>query len=185
MPYTDDHNGAEQDGVGYCHLLVKDGVRQSQTVAFLRPVLDAPNLAVHTGTRARRLLLEDGRCVGVETDGGELRAGQEVVVCGGHDRVAEAALLSGSGPADELARVGIDGAVDLPGVGENLHDHLLAPVICSSARPMPRACRGRPQLHAHLFARSRGGLPAPDTQPLVFHVPAYRPGWRGRRTGSR
>jgi choline dehydrogenase len=183
IPFNDDHNGPAQDGVGYCQLTVKDGVRQSQTVAFLRPVLDAPNLTVLTGTRARRLLLENGRCVGVDVGGREVRAEQEVVVCGGAIESPKLLMLSGIGPADGLARVGVDVAVDLPGVGENLHDHLLSPVICSSSRPMPPVVAGTTPLHAHLFARSRPDLPAPDTQPLVFHVPAYLPGMEGPPDG--
>jgi len=138
---------------------------------------------VLTGTRARRLLLEGGRCVGVEIDGREVRADQEVVLCAGVIESPKLLMLSGIGPAGELARAGIDAAVDLPGVGENLHDHLLSPVICSSSRPMPPVVPGTTPLHAHLFARSRAGLPAPDTQPLVFHVPAYLPGMEGPPDG--
>ena len=183
VPYNDDHNGPTQDGVGYCHLMVKDNVRQSQAVAFLRPVMDAPNLTVLTGTRARKLLFEGGRCVGVETNAGELRAEGEVVVCAGAIESPKLLMLSGIGPAAELARAGVDVAVDLPGVGENLHDHLLSPIVCSSSRPMPPVVPGTTPLHAHLFARSRADLPAPDTQPLVFHVPAYLPGMEGPPDG--
>jgi choline dehydrogenase len=183
VPFNDDHNGPEQDGVGYCHLTVEDGVRQSQTVAFLRPVLDAPNLTVLTGTRVRRLVLENGRCVGVDVGGRVVRAEQEVVVCAGAIESPKLLMLSGVGPADVLAKVGVDLAVDLPGVGENLHDHLLSPVICSSSRPMPPVVPGTTPLHVHLFARSRPDLPAPDTQPLVFHVPAYLPGMEGPPDG--
>jgi choline dehydrogenase-like flavoprotein len=183
IPFNDDHNGPTQDGVGYCQLTVKDDVRQSQTVAFLRPVLDAPNLTMLTGTRARRLLLEGGRCVGVDIGGREVNAGQEVVLCAGAIESPKLLMLSGIGPAGELARAGIDDAVDLAGVGENLHDHLLSPVICSSSRPMPPVVPGTTALHAHLFARSRADLPAPDTQPLVFHVPAYLPGMEGPPDG--
>jgi choline dehydrogenase len=183
VPRNDDHNGVDQNGVGFCHLLVKDGVRQSQTVAFLRPVLDAPNLTVRTGIRATRLLLENGRCVGVEAGGENVRAAHEVVLCGGTIESPKLLLLSGVGPADELARAGVEVALDLPGVGENLHDHLLSPVVCSSARPMPPPIPGTTPLHAHWFASSRDGLPAADTQPLVFHVPAYLPGMEGPEDG--
>ena len=183
IPRNDDHNGPTQDGVGYCHLLVKDGIRQSQTVAFLRPVLDAPNLSVLTGTRVRRLLLERGRCVGVDLGGTELRAEQEVVLAAGTIESPKLLMLSGIGPAAELARVDLDVAVDLPGVGENLHDHVLSPVVCSSVRPVQSVVPGTIPLHLHLFARSRGDLPAPDTQPLFFHVPAYLPGMEGPPDG--
>ena len=183
IPFNDDHNGPTQDGVGYCHLMIKDNVRQSQTVAFLRPVLDAPNLTVLTGTRVRRLVLEGGRCVGVDVGGRELRAEQEVVLSAGTIESPKLLMLSGIGPAAELARVGVEVAVDLPGVGENLHDHVLSPVVCSSSRPMPPTVPGTNPLHLHLFARSRGDLPAPDTQPLFFHVPAYLPGMEGPPDG--
>jgi choline dehydrogenase len=183
IPFNDDHNGPIQDGVGYCHLMIKGNVRQSQAVAFLRPVLDAPNLTVLTGTRVRRLLLEGGRCVGVDVGARELRARQEVVLCAGTIESPKLLMLSGIGPAAELARVGVEVAVDLPGVGENLHDHVLSPVVCSSARQMPATVPGTNPLHVHLFARSRSDLPAPDTQPLVFHVPAYLPGMEGPPDG--
>src|SRR4029079_5982146 len=101
---------------------------------------------------------EGGRGVGVETERGELRAGQEVILCGGTIESPKLLMLSGIGPAAELARVGVDVGVDLPGVGETLHDHVLSPVICSSSRPMPPVVPGLTPLHAHLFARSRDGL---------------------------
>ena len=183
IPFNDDHNGPTQDGVGYCHLMVKDSVRQSQTVAFLRPVLGAPNLTVLTGTRARRLVLEGGRCAGVEVGGTVLHAEQEVVVSAGTIESPKLLMLSGIGPAGELARLGIEVAVDLPDVGENLHDHVLSPIIRSSSRPMPPVVPGNHPLHVHLFARSRADLPAPDTQPLFFHVPAYLPGMDGPPDG--
>jgi choline dehydrogenase len=183
IPFNDDHNGPTQDGVGYCQLMIKDNVRQSQTVAFLRPVIDAPNLTVVAGARARRLLLESGRCVGVELGGREVRATQEVVLCAGAIESPKLLMLSGIGPGAELARLGVATAVDLPGVGENLHDHLLSPVVCSSSRPMPPVVPGTTPLHVHLFARSKGDLPAPDTQPLFFHVPAYLPGMEGPPDG--
>ncbi|HWQ00913.1 MAG TPA: GMC family oxidoreductase, partial [Gaiellaceae bacterium] len=183
ITFNDDHNGPTQDGVGYCHLTIKDNVRQSQTVAFLRPVLGASNLTVLTGTRVRRLVLEGGRCVGVDVGGRELRARQEVVLSAGTIESPKLLMLSGIGPAAELARVGVEVAVDLPGVGGNLHDHVLSPVVCSSSRPMPATVPGTNPLHVHLFARSKGDLPAPDTQPLFFHVPAYLPGMEGPPDG--
>jgi choline dehydrogenase len=112
-----------------------------------------------------------------------VRATQEVVLCGGAIESPKLLMLSGVGPSAELARLGVDTAVDLPGVGDNLHDHLLSPVVCSSSRPMPPVVPGTTPLHVHLFARSKGDLPAPDTQPLFFHVPAYLPGMEGPPDG--
>ena len=82
-------------------------------------------------------------------------------------------MLSGIGPAADLRRLGIEPLVDLPGVGENLHDHVLAPVIFSARDAVPPPMPGLQPLHAHLFRRSRGGLERPDVQPLFFHLPLY------------
>jgi choline dehydrogenase len=92
-------------------------------------------------------------------------------------------MLSGIGDAAELARHAIGVAVDLPGVGRNLHDHALSPVIYSASRPVPDAVPGLQQLHAHLFAHSRPGLVGPDLQPLFFHLPLYLEGMEGPADG--
>jgi choline dehydrogenase len=187
IPFNDDHNGAQLDGVGFAQLNIRNGVRQSVATAFLRPVADAPNLVVLTEARAQRLLFEDQRCVGVEIvrHGAveQVRALHEVVVCGGTVESPKLLLLSGIGPADELDALGIDVRVDLPGVGQNLHDHVLTPVIHAASRPVPEALPGLQQLHSHLFWRSRPGLPGPDIQPLFFHMPMYLEGMQGPADG--
>ena len=121
-----------------------------------------------TGTRARRLLIEDGRCVGVEPTAAAVRAQHEVVVCAGAIDSPKLLMLSGIGKADALTRLGIEVVADLPGVGENLQDHMLTPLIYSSARPVPPVAPGTQGMHAHLFDRSKPGLAVPDTQPLVL-----------------
>jgi choline dehydrogenase len=187
IPFNPDHNGAELDGVGFAQLMVKDGKRQSQAVAFLRPVLDAPNLTVRTGVYARKLLFEGRRCTGVEVGGDRgierVRAEHEVIVCAGTLESPKLLLLSGIGPGGELRRLGIDVLVDLPGVGENLHDHGLVPLVYGTARPMPPTIQGLQPLHSHLFTRSRPGLVVPDLQPLFFHIPLYFPGMSGPDDG--
>jgi len=187
VPFNPDHNGAELDGVSFAQLMIKDGRRQSQWVAFLQPVVDAPNLTVLGGAYARRLLFEDGRCVGVEIardgDVERVRAEHEVVVCAGTLESPKLLQLSGIGDGDALGSLGIDVVVDLPGVGANLHDHSLVPLIWSSARSVPPTVRGTQPLHAHLFARSRPGLAVPDLQPLFWHVPLYFPGMTGPQDG--
>ncbi|HEX7526443.1 MAG TPA: GMC family oxidoreductase N-terminal domain-containing protein [Gaiellaceae bacterium] len=180
IPYNPDHNGPELDGVGYSQLTMRDGVRATAWSAFLEPVVGQPNLTVLTGARALRLRFDRGRCVGaeIERDGKTelVEAGGEVIVCAGAIDSPRLLLLSGIGPAAELAALGIERRVDLPGVGKNLHDHLLSPVIFSSPKPVPERVAGVTQLHAHLFWRSRPGLVVPDTQPLCFHLPLYRAG---------
>ena len=175
IPRNEDYNGAELDGVSFIQLNIKDGRRHSSASAFLRPVWDAPNLTVRTGCQALRLLLEDGRCVGVAyaRDGAveEARAEHEVVVSAGAIDSPKLLLLSGIGPAGELARHGIDVTVELPGVGENLTDHLYAGLVHAAAKPVPPAVPGLQQAHAHSFLRTRPGLPGPDLQTLLVHLP--------------
>ena len=84
-------------------------------------------------------------------------------------------LRSGIGPADELRELGFDVVVDSPGVGRNLHDHLLSPVIFSTERPIDPPTPGNGVTQTHLFARSRPDLELPDTQPIHFGVPMYGP----------
>jgi choline dehydrogenase len=187
IPFNDDHNGESLDGVGFAQLNIKDDVRHGTATAFLAPVAGAPNLDVLTGARARRLLFEGGRCAGVEIEREgaveRIRAEQEVVVCGGTVESPKLLLLSGIGAADELGRLGIDVVADLPGVGRNLHDHVLCPVIHGASRTVPPAQPGLQALHSHLFARSRSGLPGPDLQPLFFHLPLYLEGMEGPPDG--
>jgi choline dehydrogenase len=187
VAFNDDTNGESADGVAFCQLTIKDGRRHSAASAFLAPVAYAPNLVVLTGAHALRLLFDGESCSGVEIahDGaiGELRAEQEVIVCGGTVESPKLLLLSGIGAADELGRLGIEVVADLPGVGRNLHDHVLSPVIYGASRPVPPALPGLQQLHSHLFWRSRSGLPGPDVQPLFFHLPLYLEGMEGPADG--
>ncbi len=128
-PRTEDYNGRQQEGFGPMHMTVADGRRASTANAYLRPARGRPNLEVITGALAHRVVLEGGRAVGVEIarSGGDvetLRAAREVILSAGS--IGSPALLqrSGIGPADALAAAGVPVAVDLPGVGANLQDHL-------------------------------------------------------------
>ena len=139
-----------------------------------------------TGAVARRLLFDGIRCVGVEWSRGdhiERARAETVVVCGGTIGSPQLLLLSGIGPADHLRSLGIDVVADLPGVGENLHDHLLSPVIFSAEREVGPPSPGLPACQTHLFWRSRPGLPVPDIQPIHFMVPMYEPWMEGPENG--
>jgi choline dehydrogenase-like flavoprotein len=177
IPFNEDHNAETLDGVGYAQLNIKDGVRHSVAACFLHPIEAAPNLAVSTGALARRVLFDGSRCTGVEFvvngDVKRIRADHEVVICAGTIESPKLLMLSGIGPGEDLVRLGIDVLVDLPGVGCNLHDHVLSPVIYAASRTVPDTQPGLQQLHAHLFWRSRPGLIGPDLQPLFFHLPLY------------
>ncbi len=186
IPLNPDYNGASQDGVSFMQYCIQDGVRHGTASAYLRPVEGHTNLELVTGALARRLLFDGTRCVGVEwsQDGRIERVrAREVVVCGGTIGSAQLLLLSGVGPADHLRSLGIDVVLDLPGVGENLHDHLLSPVIFSAEREVGPPSPGLPACQTHLFWRSRPGLPVPDIQPIHFMVPMYEPWMEGPGNG--
>jgi choline dehydrogenase len=127
IPRNADINGAEQEGVGYYQLTVKNGQRCSAAVAYLHPAMMRPNLRVETGALAARVLFEGRRAVGVEyRQGGELktaRAGAEVILAGGAINSPQLLQLSGVGPAGLVKSHGIEVVADLGGVGENLQDH--------------------------------------------------------------
>ena len=127
-PLNDDFNGATQEGFGRYDFTIRKGKRWSTSWAFLRPAMERPNLTVVTGAETTRLILEQGRAVGVEyLRNGALstaRAGREIVLSAGVVNSPKALLLSGIGPADELGAVGVAPVHDLPGVGKNLQDHV-------------------------------------------------------------
>lgn len=183
LPFNPDCNGERPDGAGFCQLTIRHGRRHSTADAYLRPRCDRPVLEIRTGARARRLLLRGRRCVGVEyRQGGRLHrvgAAAQVVLSAGTVESPRLLLLSGLGDAAELRRHGIKAVEDLPGVGRNLHDHALVPVIVAARRPVPPAMPGLQPMHSQLFWRSRPGLPGPDVQPLFFHIPLYDEGMTG------
>lgn len=139
---TADHNGPQMTGPCTNTLTIKDGRRQTIADAYLTPaVLARPNLSLLRETEVQSLVLKRGRCTGIlakaKNGAVTLHAGH-VVVAGG--AIASPCLLmrSGVGPADELKALGIPVAADLPGVGGNLHDHLLSGGnIYRSKRPVP------------------------------------------------
>jgi choline dehydrogenase len=127
-PTPEDLNGFQQEGFGRFDMTVGDGQRCSAAVAYLRPALSRPNLSVRTHALATRVLLEGRRARGVRylrgTTGLEARARREVILSCGPINSPQLLKLSGIGPAAELRALGIDVTHELPGVGENLQDHL-------------------------------------------------------------
>ena len=133
LPYNPDFNGASQEGVGHYQVTVRNARRCSATVGYLKPIRGRPNLAIRTGAMVTRILVEQGRAVGVEiVENGQkstLRCEREVIVSSGAIGSPRLLQLSGIGPADHLRSAGIEVVHDLPGVGENLQDHLDVYVI--------------------------------------------------------
>ena len=185
--YNPDHNGPEQWGVSHCQLTIKDQRRHSTAQAFLHPVSKRPNLTIITGALAHHLLFEGPRCTGVRyaKDGGlvDALADSEVIVCGGAIASPQLLMLSGIGEAAQLQRAGVRPKIDLPGVGRNFQDHLLCPLIFSSPKPVPPAVLGLQQMTSQLFMKTDDDCIVPDSQPLFFHIPNYRPGMTGPEHG--
>ena len=127
-PANSDFNGAEQEGVGMYQVTHKNGERFSAAKAYLTPNLSRPNLQVITGAHISRVLLDGRRATGIEyIQGGErkhLIAAREVIVCAGALMSPQVLMLSGIGPAAQLRTHGVGVVHDLPGVGQNLHDHV-------------------------------------------------------------
>ncbi len=125
---NEDFNGAGQAGFGLYQVTQKDGARCSSAVAYLDPARGRPNLDIVTGALVRRVMLQDGRAIGVSyARGGQevsVRCAREVLLCGGAINSPQLLMLSGVGPADHLREHGVTVRVDLPGVGGNLQDHL-------------------------------------------------------------
>lgn len=173
-PRNDDINGATTEGAGWNPTSIKDGIRQDTWSCFLAPVAGHPDLTVRTGAHVARLVVDGDRVTGVELVGGEcLHAAREVVLCAGAIDSPRLLLQSGIGPADDLRTLGLDVVVDLPGVGRNLHDHVLLGVVYEAAMPLPA---GRNNLsESVLFTHSTRNLPAPDIQLALVHVPFHSP----------
>ncbi|HWL99173.1 MAG TPA: choline dehydrogenase [Nocardioidaceae bacterium] len=161
-PLTDDVNGYRQEGFAPFDRNVHRGRRLSAARAYLHPVMHRKNLRVETLAFTRRILFEGTRAVGVEYS----RAGRkphrvyagEVILCGGAINSPQLMQLSGVGDADDLSALGIDVVADLPGVGQNLQDHLEVYIQYASKLPVSIApglkWRNRPRLGAEwLFLR--------------------------------
>jgi choline dehydrogenase-like flavoprotein len=193
IPRIPDYNGPEQDGVSPVQVTQRNGARFSAADAYLRPNMKRPNLEVITGATVLGVELVGGRAAGVRVRGRGRRervinAEREVILSAGAIGSPQLLLLSGIGPADHLRSVGVTVHHDLPGVGENLHDHPYVVCIWESSAPesLYGADKPKPMLEwilrrsgpltstvaeAFAFVRSRPGLPAPDLQ---FHfAPAY------------
>jgi choline dehydrogenase len=188
-PTTDDMNGRQQEGFGRMDMTVHRGRRCSAARAYLHPAMRRPNLTVVIRAMAERVLIEHGRAVGVAyRENGlakQVRATREVILAGGTINSPQLLMLSGIGPADQLRSHGIAVARDLPGVGQNLQDHLELYVQQACTRPVSLMPAMRPHnmalvglrwllrhdgpgasshLEAGAFIRSRPGVRHPDIQ---------------------
>jgi choline dehydrogenase-like flavoprotein len=133
MPRNNDFNSGKQVGAGLYQTTTKNGRRCSAAVGYLRPALKRKNLTMRTGVMVKQIVIEKGRATGVDiVDNGtvtRLAAEKEIVVTAGAIGSPKMLMLSGIGPAAHLKSVGVDVRHDLPGVGQNFHDHFSTDVI--------------------------------------------------------
>ena len=185
---TDDYNGQQQEGFGPMEQTVHDGRRWSAANAYLRPALKRDNVQM-TRALAQRVLIEDGRAVGVEVErGGKteiIRARREVILAASSINSPKLLMLSGIGPAEHLAEHGIEVIADRPGVGGNLQDHLEVYMQMAASQPITlykhwnviskavigaqwlffkKGMGASNQFESAAFIRSRAGVPYPDIQ---------------------
>jgi choline dehydrogenase len=200
-PAEPDKNADGPPGYGPVPLNVSAGVRVNTAMAYLSPRRGLPGLTVRGGVPVRRVVVEGGRAVGVETAGGVVRAA-EVVLAAGAVGSPHLLLLSGIGPADDLRAAGVPVVADVPGVGAGFTDHPHVYVGFRPVRPLPPP-PGRLPLHGVLhatsvdssfpgdleilpwltpFSRITGGPDGPHEDELVVGVGLQREDSRGRLT---
>ncbi|MCB1330407.1 MAG: choline dehydrogenase, partial [Maritimibacter sp.] len=138
-PVTEDYNGHQQEGFGAFDMSVHRGRRWSTANAYLRPALKTGRVKIVRGL-ARKVVIEQGRATGVEVATGgsveTVRAGREVILSASSINTPKLLMLSGIGPAAQLAAHGIDLVADRPGVGQNLQDHLETYVQFAAKQPI-------------------------------------------------
>jgi choline dehydrogenase len=186
---TEDMNGFRQEGFGPMDMTIHRGRRWSAAAAYLHPARTRPNLTVRTGALAGKVILENGRAVGVaynhRGNAETSRAGREVILSGGAINSPQLLMLSGIGDADALRAAGVKPAHHLPGVGKNLQDHLELYVQYESKQPVTLHSVNNPlyrarvgiewflfktglgasaHLEAGAFIRSEAGVRHPDLQ---------------------
>jgi choline dehydrogenase len=174
-PYVKDFN-AEDFGIGWHHVDIKNGKRSGVRTAYLEPALTRQNVTLSSNSQATKLLIENNRCVGVEyqQDGAlkTARDSQEVIVCAGAIQSPKLLMLSGIGNPEQLQQFNIPTVVNLPGVGENFHDHplVIGPMgLMSEPGAEPRGN----MTEVALFWKSETSMLVPDLEICLVHRAPY------------
>ncbi len=197
IPENPDYNGAAYPGVSYLQMSIRDGRRCSTAVAYLRPARGLSNLRVVTDARASGIVIEGNRATGVryraaDGDTRRARAAREVVLCAGPVMSPQLLELSGIGNPDVLRNAGIRPVANLPGVGENLQDHLQVRISYRCALPITindllnsrwrglraglqyallrKGLLATPSVSVHAITAETGGASKPTLKMQLAHV---------------
>ena len=197
VPILDDFNAGNQNCASMMHMSCRNGLRSGTGEAYVQPSLSRPNFNLEMRALVQRVVIENGRATGVEYEqSGKrvvARATREVILSGGAIGSPHILMLSGVGPAEHLHKHGIELKLDLPGVGKNLHDHILVPLVFRAPTSLHRGTAahflggmlkeyvvgnnwfGRSVFEACAFVKSRPEAPIPDLQlhtlPWGYPVP--------------
>ena len=191
-PLNDDFNGETQVGFGLYQVTQKNGMRHSAAVGYLHPALARDNFTAIPHAHVQHLTFDGTHCTGVvyHKDGQAhtAEASREVIVCTGAINSPQLLMLSGIGPKETLEKFGIDVVMDLPGVGQNLQDHVMVPVAYHATQPISLAAAAAEE-HAVKFQSEGKGMltsnigeaggflkldPGASAPELQFH---FAPGW--------
>ncbi|HEY7245990.1 MAG TPA: GMC family oxidoreductase N-terminal domain-containing protein [Xanthobacteraceae bacterium] len=167
-PFTDDYNGAQQHGFAWAQWTIRNGARDSTARAYLHPALRRRNLRVEVRALATRIIVEQGRAVGIEYEQRRCklaaRAAREVILCAGAINTPQLLMLSGIGDPDHIGEVGIRATLPAHGVGCNLQDHCSTGLLHERLQPGPFVAATRADRLTLNFARAylAGSGPATD-----------------------
>jgi len=192
IPFNPDLNGAEIEGCGYFPATLENNERCSSATAYLKPAGSRENLTIESGATVTRIVLKGNRAVGVDYfrhgQSFHAHAGSEIILCAGAIGSPQLLQLSGIGPPALLKSAGVEALHDLPGVGENLQDHLHYRSRWEITKPLTFFGRSAEELEdvqgrydndrsgalttnhfeSGAFLNSRGGLAAPDIELLMI-----------------
>ena len=129
LNFNEDYNGENQEGSSFLQYTIDQNIRQSTYEAFLKPISDRTNLTIKTNTSVKKILIDNGKAIGVEIYTGKntsekIFCDREVILCAGAIQSPQLLKVSGIGPTEELKKFDIELIKDLPAVGENLKDHV-------------------------------------------------------------
>lgn len=176
IPFNPNYNdGTDMFGVYHTWLTVKDNKRMSSWTAFLEPVRDHPNLTVIVDVQVNQVLFSDYKAIGVsytsQSGNHSMKsyANGDIIICAGSINTPKLLMLSGIGDEKHLREVGIEPKVHLPGVGQNLQDHINVPHVWETYKKVPVSkAQG---IEATLFWKTKTDMIVPDIQPFIMTFP--------------